>query len=95
MFLGFVITAIDIEFDEEKIQVIQDWPTLKAIIKVWSFHRLATFYRKFINNFNIIFTPFIEYLKKRKFNWEKKLKKLPIIEREVDFCTSVNIARLW
>ncbi|GKA21928.1 hypothetical protein Tco_0707890 [Tanacetum coccineum] len=46
-----------IQVYEEKIKAIQDWPTLKSVPKIRSFHGLATFYRRFIRNFNTIVAP--------------------------------------
>ena len=45
LFLGFVVSGDRIQVDEEKIKVIQEWPTSKIVSKVRSFHGLATFYQ--------------------------------------------------
>jgi type III secretory pathway component EscU len=44
LFLGFIVSADGIKVDEEKIRAIRDWPTLKNISDMRSFHGLATFY---------------------------------------------------
>ena len=45
MFLDYVVSAKGIEVDKEKVKAIKEWPTLKLITKVRSFHGLASFYR--------------------------------------------------
>ena len=38
LFLGFVVSGDGIQVDREKIKTIQEWPTLKTMIEVRSFH---------------------------------------------------------
>jgi len=64
IFLGYVVTAHGIEMDEEKVKAIWDWPPSKFMIEVRSFHGLASFYRLFVKDFNMLVMPLIEIMKR-------------------------------
>ena len=78
--------------DSNKVQAILNWPVPRNAYEVRSFHGLASFYRKFINNFNQICAPLIDTFKgsKQPFKWteaadrnfkllKKKITKKPIL----------------
>jgi hypothetical protein len=73
IYLGFVISADELKMDPEKVNTIKNWPSPKNVFEVQSFHGLASFYRKFIRNFNGISSPMMDTLKKRhkSFHWTK------------------------
>jgi len=43
MFLDYIVNVQGIEMDEEKVKAIKDWPTLKSVSEVRSFHGLLVF----------------------------------------------------
>jgi hypothetical protein len=67
IYLGFVISTNELKMDPEKVEVIKNWPSPRNIFEVRSFHGLASFYRKFIQNFSGISVAMMETVKK----WHK------------------------
>jgi hypothetical protein len=63
--------------DSEKVDAINSWPSPKSVFEVGSFHGLASFYKKFIRNFNGISTPMMYTVKKRHkyFHWTEEAEK--------------------
>ena len=63
VYLGFVISVDGLKMDPEKVEAILNWPTLVNASEVRSFHGLASFYQKFIRNFNSICNAMIETMR--------------------------------
>ncbi|GKV14749.1 hypothetical protein SLEP1_g25572 [Rubroshorea leprosula] len=74
-FLGYIITAQGIKMDPSKIDAIVNWPTPTSMHDVRSFHGLASFYRRFIENFSYIVAPITDSLKGDKFSWSDKAQQ--------------------
>lgn len=75
MYLGFVISKRSLKMDPSKVEAILNWSTPRSVGDVIIFHGLASFYRKFINNFSNICAPMIDTIKggrKCKFSWTSK-----------------------
>jgi len=70
--LGYIIMAQGIKVDGRKIEAIWSWPISKSIHDVQSFHGLASFYRRFIQNFSTIMSAMNEVLKGTSFKWNPK-----------------------
>jgi hypothetical protein len=65
IYLGFVISTNELRMDLDKVEIIKNWPSLRNVFEVRSFHGLASFYRKFIKNFGGISATMMDTVKKK------------------------------
>ena len=69
-FLGHMVSAEGIDHQEEKIRSIQDWPVPKCVRNVRAIFGLASYYRKFVQNFASIAEQLSALTKKGvRFSW--------------------------
>ncbi|GKE12382.1 RNA-directed DNA polymerase [Tanacetum coccineum] len=70
--------------DPAKVKAIISWPTPSTIHDIRSFNGLASFYRRFIQNFSSIITPLTECMKVGRFTWiSEAVKAFDILNAKV------------
>src|SRR4051812_7242750 len=75
-YLGHVITAKGIDVNPESVQAVLDWTPPESVKQVRRFLGLASYCRRFVENFSKVAKPITELLKKdKKFEWNTKCEQ--------------------
>src|SRR3954467_2783613 len=75
-YLGQMISAKGIAVNPERVQAVLDWTPPESVKQVTSFLGLASYCRRFVENFSTALKPLTELLKKDKeFLWTPKCEE--------------------
>src|SRR3954463_10260730 len=75
-YLGHMISAKGIAVNPERVQAVLDWTPPESVKQVRSFLGLASYCRRFVENFSKVAKPLTELLKKdKKFLWTPKCEE--------------------
>jgi len=69
-FLNFLNSDQGVPTDLKRIKVILEWPTPPSIRKIWGFHALINFYKRFVPYFSILVAPLFELVRNHVPSWE-------------------------
>ena len=69
-FLNFLNSDQEVSTDPKRIKVIPEWLTPPSIKKIWGFHDLTNFYKRFVPYFSILVAPLIELVRNHIPSWE-------------------------
>lgn len=99
VFFGFVISAKGLQADPEKVQAVKEWPIPQSMGEIRSFHGLASFYRRLIQNFSSIMSPITECLKRTTFespnSAQKAFKEIKKLMTEALLLTLPDFEKLF
>ncbi|GJX28233.1 putative reverse transcriptase domain-containing protein [Tanacetum coccineum] len=107
-FLGHVVNRDGIHVDPSKVESLKNWNTLESPTEIRSFLRLASYYRRFIENFSKIAKPLTLLIQKNKtYVWsdeqdeafrilKEKLYNAPVLalpDRPSDFVVYCDVSK--
>ena len=73
-FLNFLNSNQGVSMNSKRIKVIPEWPTPPSIRKIWGFHDIINFYKRFVPYCSILVAPLIEFVRNHVPSWEDAQK---------------------
>lgn len=61
-YLGYTVSATGVSTSQDKIRVVQEWPTPKTVKDLSSFLGFASYYRRFVHHFAQVAKPLYELI---------------------------------
>ena len=74
-FLGHMVSSSGLEPDEEKVEVIRNWPRPQTTKQLRQFLGLCNYYNDFVPHLQVLAAPLHEVSGKSKFQWDDRKEK--------------------
>ena len=75
-FLNLLNSDQGVPPNPKRIKIISEWPTPPSIRKIWGFHDLTNFYKRFVPYFSILVAPLIKLVRNHVPSWEDVQKMI-------------------
>ena len=63
-FVGYLVNHNGVLVDPSKVEAVMRWEVSRSPFEIWSFLGLASYYRRFIQDFSKIAVPLTQFMKK-------------------------------